>query len=262
MTAPALPPLPALREITAPPAWGVVDFFSDLHLSAQAPQTLATLSAYLRSTPAHALFILGDLFEVWIGDDVLQNPRGFEAQCCAALAQASAAGKAVFFLPGNRDFLIGAGFAQASAATVLTDPAVLNFAARRWLLTHGDALCIDDHDYQRFRALARSGAWQQQFLAQSCDERQAQARAIRAQSQARQQPLAQYADVDGPAALAWLQAAQAQTLIHGHTHRPARHDIAPGHVRHVLSDWDGSGPEVLRLSASGHLQRIALTGPP
>lgn len=254
---------PQAQELIAPAAWRTVDFLSDLHLQGSEGATLEALAQYLTSSPADALFILGDLFEVWVGDDALAEPGSFEAQACALLAQA-ARQRALFFMHGNRDFLAGSGFAQASGAALLADPTVLQFAGARWLLSHGDALCLGDQEYQRFRPLVRSHAWQQQFLAQPLAQRRAQARSIRTQSQARKDAGQPYADVDDQAASAWLQAAQAQVLIHGHTHRPGLHELGAGRRRYVLSDWEldpahtpAPRADVLRLTAAG-LQRICL----
>ncbi len=254
------PTVPRAEELSAAPAWRTVDFLSDLHLDPGHEATVQALAGYLARTHADAIFLLGDLFEVWVGDDALADPGSFESRCCALLAQA-ARQHALYFLHGNRDFLIGEGFARASGAALLPDPTVLAFAGQRWLLSHGDALCLDDAEYQRFRVLARSPAWQQSFLAVPLAQRRAQARGMRAQSEARKHSGTWYADVDHPAALAWLQAANARALIHGHTHRPATHVLAPGLLRHVLSDWDldATPPraEVLRLTAEG-LERLPL----
>lgn len=252
--------MPRFEELVAPSHWRTVDFLSDLHLQASEPDTLAAWHHYLQTTPADALFILGDLFEVWVGDDALDDPGSFESQACALL-QAASRLRALFFLHGNRDFLIGPGFARHTGATLLHDPTVLVWQGQRLLLSHGDALCLDDVDYQRFRVQARSVQWQEHFLAQPLAQRRAQARGIRAESEARKQSGAVYADVDGPAAIAWLQAAQATTLVHGHTHRPAEHTLAPDLRRVVLSDWDAAAhpprADVLRLTPQG-LERIAI----
>ena len=248
------PTVPRFEELVAPSHWRTVDFISDLHLQASEPATVAAWQNYLRTTPADALFILGDLFEVWVGDDALDEPGSFEAQACALLHAASQR-HALYFMHGNRDFLIGKHFARCTGATLLHDPTVLVWHDQRLLLSHGDALCLDDVDYQRFRIQARSAGWQRNFLVQPLAERRAQARAMRAQSEARKQAAEAYADVDGPSALAWLQAAGAHTLVHGHTHRPAEHVLAPGFQRLVLSDWDATAQpprlELLRLSIAG-----------
>ena len=254
------PTVPPFAELAAPAHWRTVDFISDLHLQASEPATVAACLHYLQATPADAIFLLGDIFEVWVGDDALQDPGSFEAQVCAQL-QAAAQRSALYFMHGNRDFLAGNAFLQHCGITGLPDPTVLTFAGQRYLLSHGDLLCVDDVDYQRFRVQARSHAWQQQFLAQPLAMRRAQARGIRQESEARKQSGTVYADVDRPSAIAWLQAAQAHTLIHGHTHRPADHALTPGLQRVVLSDWDAAALpprlETLRLSAAG-LERVAL----
>ncbi|WP_354442287.1 UDP-2,3-diacylglucosamine diphosphatase [Ottowia thiooxydans] len=250
--------------MTASPHWRALDFLSDLHLQASEPATLAAFERYLQATPADGIFILGDLFEVWIGDDAAE-PGSFEAQCGALLREA-ALRRAVFFIRGNRDFLIGSQFLNTCGAQDLPDPTVLSFGGQRWLLSHGDALCLDDVDYQRFRAQVRSAAWQEAFLTRSLSERQAMGRAMREASTARQSELAEYADVDSQAAKACLVAANATTMIHGHTHRPAEHALGTDEqgralTRVVLSDWhlDDAKPraDVLRLSADG-LRRLSV----
>ena len=137
--------------------------------------------------------------------------------------------------------------------TLLDDPTVLDFAGQLWLLSHGDALCLSDTDYLQFRTQVRSVQWQHEFLGKPLAERQAIARTLRTQSETRKRSGVTYADVDGAASCDWLHTAQASTLIHGHTHRPADHELATGLRRIVLSDWDASATpprtEVLRLSA-------------
>ncbi|MCD2514553.1 UDP-2,3-diacylglucosamine diphosphatase [Comamonas endophytica] len=255
---PALPPPPAAHVLAVPTGWQCLEFISDLHLQASAPRTAAAWLDYLTHTSADAVFMLGDLFEVWIGDDVLDDPHSFESHCCARLREISRR-RALFFMQGNRDFLTGAKFAERSGCTWLPDPTQFDFDGRRYLLSHGDALCIDDTDYQRFRAQARSAAWQQAFLQQPLETRRAQARAMREQSSAQQRAALKYAELDQEASRQWLQAAGATTLIHGHTHRPADHALAPGLQRIVLSDWDleATPPraEVLRLTRGRGLQR-------
>jgi UDP-2,3-diacylglucosamine hydrolase len=249
--------LPRFAEFQAPPTWGTLDFISDLHLHASEPDTFEVWRRYMAETPADAIFILGDLFEAWVGDDMAQEP-GFAADCAAVL-QAGAAHATIFFMHGNRDFLVGDGFLRACRATLLEDPTVLGFGGRRWLLTHGDSLCLADTDYMRFRAQVRDAEWQRAFLAKPLTQRQAIGRELREQSEARKRSGVEYADVDAAAADAWLEAADAQTLIHGHTHRPADHVLAQDRGRTVLSDWDAkSDPvrqQVLRLTRAG-LQRI------
>jgi UDP-2,3-diacylglucosamine hydrolase len=234
------PPLPLpLPEWLPPTGWRRVDLLSDLHLSADTPRTFAAFSDHLRGTDADAVIVLGDLFEVWVGDD--QRTRPFERQCVRLLAE-TARHRRLAFMPGNRDFLLGDAMAADAGLERLEDPTLLVAGDRRWLLSHGDALCLDDVDYQRWRAQARTAAWQQDFAARPLAERLALAAAARADSERRRgsgtfDP-ALWADVDARAALAWLRAADASDLIHGHTHRPGTHRLADGHHRHVLSDWD------------------------
>jgi UDP-2,3-diacylglucosamine hydrolase len=232
--------LPCLQ---APAAWQRIDFISDLHLDAGEPATFEAWAQHMAHTPADALFILGDLFEVWVGDD---NPDPFAQQCVAVL-QATAQRMPLFFMCGNRDFLVGHKFLNATGVQGLSDPTVLDVGMPtadanplRMLLSHGDALCLDDHDYLTFRAQVRAPAWQSQFLAQPLAERQAYARQVRQQSEARKHSQATYADVDTRAALDQLHEANAQVMIHGHTHRPAEHALGAGLCRWVLSDWDAT----------------------
>ena len=252
--------MPPVAELQAPAAWRIADFISDLHLQASEPQTFEAWRRYMRDTPADVVFILGDLFEVWVGDDLAGEP-GFAADCAAVL-QAAAARRAVFFMHGNRDFLVGDGFLKSCGTNLLADPTVLGFGSKRWLLTHGDALCLADAGYMRFREQVRSTAWQREFLSKPLPERQAIARDLRKQSESRKRSAIEYPDIDSAAADAWLRAADAQVLIHGHTHRPADHPLGERH-RTVLSDWDATvSParlEALRLTAAGGAQRIALS---
>lgn len=256
--------VPPIAELHAPPSWGTVDFISDLHLQAGDAATFAAWRDYMESTTADAVFILGDLFEVWVGDDAVAMAAdaqdSFEGRCARLLGQ-TAGRLALFFMHGNRDFLVGPGLMALCHTTLLADPTVLAFNQQRWLLSHGDALCLGDVDYLQFRREVRSPAWQRSFLARPLAERQAIARGLRAQSEARKQSGAAYADVDGSAAREQLEAARAQILIHGHTHRPAVHDLGHGYSRVVLSDWDAEAAvpraEVLRLTANG-LRRIPL----
>lgn len=240
-------------ELIAPSRWACVDFISDLHLHGSDALTFQAWSDYLQHTDADAIFILGDLFEVWVGDDVLSWDAGFEQQCVDVLRQA-AARRDVYILHGNRDFLMGPELMAAAGCTLLDDPSVLSFANQRWLLVHGDAQCLDDTEYMHFRATVRSPAWQQAFLAKPLSERIALARNIRAQSEARKRSDAVYADVDFQAANALLSSANARYLVHGHTHRPAKHALLANRERLVLSDWDlcAQPPraEVLRLRLS------------
>ncbi|MDO9434356.1 UDP-2,3-diacylglucosamine diphosphatase [Hydrogenophaga sp.] len=271
----AATPIDRFAVITAPADWQAVDFISDLHLQAGEPETLEALASYLKSPTTqrgNALFILGDLFEVWIGDDVLTTEASDAADAvfwrtCASALRAFSKHTPVFFLHGNRDFLLGPAALAACGMQGLSDPTVLVFQGRRWLLSHGDELCLADTDYMRFRAQVRTPEWQQAFLAQPLATREGIARDMRTQSEARKRSTGHdqslWADVDTHAARAWLRRADAQTLIHGHTHRPATHALGGGGLqRVVLSDWDlcATPPraELLRLDGQG-LQRLPLT---
>ncbi|WP_119156892.1 UDP-2,3-diacylglucosamine diphosphatase [Caldimonas tepidiphila] len=276
----SFPPVPAPgaapfapQVLEAPAHWRCIDFLSDLHLQGAQPRTFAALRAHLLATPADAVFMLGDLFEAWVGDDAADE--GFERECAELFAQLSRR-LTLAFLPGNRDFLVGPAFLARSGVVGLADPTLLRAFGRSLLLTHGDALCLEDRDYQRFRATVRNPRWQAEFLAQPLARRREIAAALRAESRQRQggpapdaarQPDGLGADVDAQAALAWLQACDAPAMIHGHTHRPADHALADGCWRHVLSDWefdvapDRIRGDVLRLTGDG-LQRLPVAPSP
>jgi UDP-2,3-diacylglucosamine hydrolase len=252
-------PDPEPAAVTLPAQWRAVDFISDLHLCPELPLTLSAWTQYLQTTSADALFILGDLFEVWVGDDALCGE--FEASCAARLTEA-AQRLPIWVMRGNRDFLMGPRFAAASGVTMLADPCVLQAGSHRWLLSHGDALCTDDADYQRFRRQVRDPAWQAEFLRKPLTERRQIAAYLRQQSMARQQhwDTAYSVDIDPALTASWLAAAGTDTLLHGHTHRPGSERRPEGWQRHVLSDWDlddAKAPraEVLRLMP-GSLQRM------
>ena len=261
---------PPLAQLIAPASWRRVDFISDLHLHAADEGTFLAWQQYLLHTSADAVFILGDLFEIWVGDDAaldehLSSPLkdSFEARCAEVLGSA-AQRTPLYFMHGNRDFLVGDEFLQHCQIQFLQDPTVLEFAGQRWLLTHGDALCLADTDYMQFRHQVRAAAWQQKFLARPLAQRQAIALELRQQSKQVQRAAETYADVDAAAARAWLNAAQASFMVHGHTHRPALHDLGHGLQRWVLSDWDCSAAtprsQVLRIQSENGLatvQRIA-----
>jgi len=246
-------PAAALPEYVASPDWQCIDFISDLHLSADTPRTVEAWASHLLRTPAGAVFMLGDVFEAWVGDDACAS--GFERNAVDALRRASAA-RSLTFMAGNRDFLLGAAALRQGGVAQLADPTVLVAFGRRVLLTHGDALCLADTDYQRFRAEIRSAAWQERFLALPLVERRRIAKSLRDASENRKRALSpdDWADIDSDAAARWMEAASAGVLVHGHTHRPSSGAFAPGCVRHVLSDWDldtAARAEVLRYSAAG-----------
>lgn len=243
-----------MHEVVADASWRVIEVLSDVHLSPDMPATFEAWAVQLTSSDADALFILGDLFEVWVGDDARHGE--FELRCQRVLATA-AQRRPVHFMAGNRDFLVGELLLAESGVRALPDPTVLVAFGRRIVLSHGDALCTGDLEYQRFRAEVRSAQWQRDFLSRPLEERRGLARALRDASAARQRALApaDLADVDDAAARSWLEQARATMLIHGHTHRPGSDAPGPGLERHVLSDWDfddgSQRGDVLQLSASG-----------
>ena len=257
-------------EIIAPPHWQMVDCISDLHLQAQEPQTRDALSRFLSESPAQALFILGDLFEVWVGDDQLQSGTGTGIEHeVAAMLHAASQRMAIFIMRGNRDFLMGEQLGAACGAQLLEDPSVLQLGTIRWLLTHGDAQCLADTPYQAFRAQVRSTPWQDRFLSQPLSQRLELARQMRSQSEAqktqRKALHEPWIDLDSATCLGQLQAHAADHMVHGHTHQPAQHPLGLGHSRWVLSDWDLQAKppraEALRLNAAHPApQRIALVG--
>lgn len=225
-------------------------FLSDVHLEAADPATFQAWADYLLHLQADALFILGDLFEVWVGDDILDDPKATFERDCLSRIHAVSHRMPVYWMAGNRDFLLGSAACEAGGMQALSDPCVLHTAESTWLLSHGDALCLGDTDYQLFRAKVRSPAWQQAFLAKPLHERIQEARAIRTQSEARKNAHSVWVDVDASAVIDWLGDHQASLLLHGHTHRAAAHSLGQGLERQVLSDWhaDADPPRLQSLS--------------
>ncbi|HYD34045.1 MAG TPA: UDP-2,3-diacylglucosamine diphosphatase [Methylophilaceae bacterium] len=230
-------------------------FISDLHLCSSRPAISRLFLNFLQEIAGKtdALYILGDLFEYWAGDDDLADPH--HSEIITALSRLKPLGTQVFLMHGNRDFLLGDGFAAAANIILLPDPTLLTLHGRRVLLTHGDTLCTDDVAYQAFRLQVRDSAWQQQFLAMPLSSRKGQIEALRQRSeQEKSQKAESIMDVNNKAVHALLQQyGYPELLIHGHTHRPARHEIRiEGHecVRWVLGDWYEQG-SCLRCDANG-----------
>lgn len=258
---PAPTPLPGpLARLSAEPGWRRVDFLSDLHLCPELPRTVDRFRQHLLATPADAVFLLGDIFEAWIGDDTRHLRGSIEADSMALLREVSRQ-RRLFFMHGNRDFMLGRAMARDSGMTLVDDPLRLDAFGRAWLISHGDALCLDDAAYQRARAKVRR-PWVKALLRSlPLAARRALARHLRARSKASQTDPSQWADVDEAACRDWLRQSGCQALIHGHTHKPAVHDLGDGLQRWVLSDWDfdsAHGPrgDVLVLDADG-LRRTA-----
>jgi len=224
-------------------------FISDLHLAGERPASNEQFFRFLRdeASRAQALYILGDLFEYWVGDDDLKARGGdpLAAEVAASLKALSRGGLQVWLMHGNRDFLIGEGFCEASGARLLADPSVREVNGRKLVLLHGDTLCTDDHDYQAWRKTARSAAWQQTFLARPLAERHAATQGMRAKSKEviAAKP-ADIMDVNAEAVREAFRRHGVQRMIHGHTHRPARHELEVDGTRcerWVLPDWYGRG---------------------
>ncbi|MGH8709536.1 MAG: UDP-2,3-diacylglucosamine diphosphatase [Burkholderiales bacterium] len=224
-------------------------FISDLHLSGERPAINERFFEFLRTqaSRAAALYVLGDLFEYWIGDDELDAAGGdpLARRVAEALGQVSQRGVPVAFMHGNRDFLVGARFCRASGARLLEDPSVEKVGGVRTLLMHGDTLCTDDHDYQAWRRTARSREWQREFLAKTLPERRSALEALREKSKevVGAKP-AEIMDVNDSAVREALRTHGLTRLVHGHTHRPARHALeVDGRrcERWVLPDWYGPG---------------------
>ena len=223
----------------APPSWRRLAFISDLHLGADTPRTQALLVRTLESLQADALFVLGDLFEAWVGDDALAQPFAGEV---AAAFHGACRQCPIFFQHGNRDFLLGTAMASACGFQLLDELLTLEVFGRRHLVAHGDAQCIADEPYQAFRAQVRRTDWQQQFLTQPLTQRLAMAAQMRDASKASQSERRDtglpFADPDAELCIRLLREAGASTFIHGHTHRPGRYELGEGRAREVLSDWD------------------------
>ena len=261
--APALPLPEATPTLALPGDWRAIDFISDLHLDATTPGAFDAWAAHLRHARSDAVFILGDLFEVWVGDDIAE--RDFEARCTAVLAEAART-RRIGFMAGNRDFLVGDALLESLGVMRLHDPTRLVAFGPQVLVSHGDLLCLADVAYQRYRRVVRRPDLQRALLALPRSWRSAIGRRLRRQSAARKATgEAVYADVDAEAARGWLRDSVAPVLVHGHTHAPASHALGARQVRHVLSDWhlDGAGAqraEVLRWTAEGFARIAPETG--
>lgn len=215
-------------------------FISDLHLDEVRPQIVDAYVELLagEARDANALYILGDLFESWIGDD---DDAALPARIAQATRALHDAGVPVYFMHGNRDFLLGADYATRAGMTLLADPTVIELGGERVLLMHGDTLCTDDVEYQKFRSLVRDPRWQQQFLAKPLAERRAFAAQARGESRKHTSTAKmEIMDVNQGAVEAAMREHQVHKLIHGHTHRPATHAFTldgSAAERIVLGDW-------------------------
>ncbi len=229
-------------------------FISDLHLGEERAEANERFFSFIEETASGAgsLYILGDLFEYWIGDDDLADP--FHALIAGFLRRLSDAGVALFVMHGNRDFLLARAFCDAAGARLVEDPTTIEAGGVRTLLMHGDTLCQDDTDYQAWRREARSSPWQQDFLGRSLEERRRIILGLREKSRhAVGAKPAAIMDVSPAAVRQAFQEHGVTRLVHGHTHRPGRHDLAVDGrpcERWVLPDWYGPGG-YLEIGAAG-----------
>ncbi|GAA3951750.1 UDP-2,3-diacylglucosamine diphosphatase [Allohahella marinimesophila] len=244
-------------------------FISDLHLDETRPGVLQFFHRFLDAieSSAGALYILGDFFEAWIGDDAAAP---WQNEIADRLKRLSQSGCDIFLMHGNRDFLLGDDFAQRCGGKLLPDPWVTDIHGRRVVLLHGDSLCTDDHRYQKFRSLTRDQAWQQTVLARPVEDRLKLAQQLRTMSQADNSTKAQdIMDVNALAVAGCFDASDCHLMIHGHTHRPALHATPAAasklRLRYVLGDWhehmhyiraNDEGIRLLRLSPD-HLAKPA-----
>lgn len=236
---------------------------SDLHLHAGASDIAEGFLTYLEREARHAdaLYILGDFFEAWVGDDYQGE---FEARILEALGRLTAGDTRLYFMHGNRDFLIGDGFARATGATLLPDPCVVELGGERVLLMHGDSLCTRDEAYMKFRAMARDPQWQAQILALPVEQRLELAKSLRSQSgEANSNKAEDIMDVTPDEVVETMAAHGVHTLIHGHTHRPAVHELEVNGEparRIVLGDWQPDQGWEIRIENVGEpeLRHFAL----
>jgi UDP-2,3-diacylglucosamine hydrolase len=234
---------------------------SDLHLDASRPQVTALFKQLVagEARGLEALYILGDLFEAWVGDDDTDPHHDGVRRSLRALTES---GVAAYFMRGNRDFLIGERFAADTGMHVLEDPVVIDLYGTPTLLTHGDTLCTDDLAYQAFRKTVHDPAWQQAFLSQPIEARRAMAGEARAESRRHQQNQApEIMDVNQDAVVEMMRSHGITRMIHGHTHRPNVHHFTVDGVdytRIVLGDWYEQG-SILRCDADGcRLEQLPL----
>lgn len=215
-------------------------FISDLHLDPARPQITELFLELLdkEACCSDSLYILGDFFEAWIGDD---DPDPHHIPVIAGLRKLTDAGTPVYFMHGNRDFLIGKGFAQLTGCRLLTDPTVIDLYGTPTLLMHGDTLCTDDVEYQQFRKMVRNPEWQAAFLAKPLEARRAFAAQARSESKTRTREKAdEIMDVNQNAVEKVMREHGVTRMIHGHTHRPAVHRFTVNGeplTRVVLGDW-------------------------
>ena len=227
-------------------------FISDLHLTTQAPDILLNFRTFIDSLKCTSrVYILGDLFEYWLGDDASEMLGHQQAE--KVIQKLSEKGTKVYFIPGNRDFLVGKNFAFRTGAKILDDPTIHEFFGIKFLLLHGDTLCTDDKQHQQFRNMVNSSEWQSTFLRKSISQRDMLAQSIRFRSdENKRYKSSAIMDVNQNTVNSLFKSANVNFMIHGHTHRPAIHHwvINKKQVyRIVLGDWS-NGPSWLKVSQS------------
>jgi UDP-2,3-diacylglucosamine hydrolase len=238
------------------------ELISDLHLSQATPRTTAALVRHLEISKAEHLIVLGDWFDAWVGpEQSLEEPA---TEVARAVRKRVARGFSVSFMPGNRDFLLSESTLSDWHVALLPDPFRLVLGGTACLLSHGDALCLADADYQAFRRVARGDDWQRQFLDKPYAQRLALAARLRADSEiAKRSKSMATMDIDRSEALRWLAAADSQMLIHGHTHRPGSERLSETCTRHILSDWhlDGDDGQAGTLAPRAEVMQLASPKP-
>jgi UDP-2,3-diacylglucosamine hydrolase len=256
------------EHMELPGNWKRIDFISDVHLREADTATFAHWAHYMRKTTADVVLILGDLFEAWVGDDVLTDgqpglfeqgrPINFEQECAQVLRDCSEL-RPTYLLLGNRDFLLGPDFFLNTGVYPLADPCVLTANGKRFAISHGDALCTDDLPYMRWRAMVRQPQWQNEIQAQPLEVRRAFAKHLREEKPTSGEPL--ITDINLQEAANLLGRLKAVCLVHGHTHQPGRSQLPGKLFREVLSDWDCQvhppRAQVLRFEG-GHWHRLSV----
>jgi UDP-2,3-diacylglucosamine hydrolase len=229
-------------------------FISDLHLDSSRPAVTQALAEFLgQNTHCDSLYILGDLFEAWLGDD---DDSPIALQVTALLKKFSDSGPSLYLMQGNRDFLMGPAFCDTVGGQLLNDPTVIDLYGTPTLLMHGDSLCTDDVEYQAFRKTTRDPKWQAQMLCHTLEERKAFAAHLRSVSKESNSNKAQDIMDVSPATVGKVMSEHGvQQLIHGHTHRPARHEIPSG-LRWVLGDWEQQGWAIQVSSSKFELNKF------
>ncbi|MGZ3236514.1 MAG: UDP-2,3-diacylglucosamine diphosphatase [Burkholderiaceae bacterium] len=243
-------------------------FVSDLHLQESHPRTTQAFFDFLknRAMRAKQLYLLGDLFEYWAGDDDLVTP--FNKKIADAIRRISDAGIAVFWIAGNRDFLVDEDFARSAGMTLLPDPYVAQIAGQQIVLAHGDAQCTDDVSYMAFRNQVRQPEWQEKFLSQSLSKRKEIIAGMRTESRSSQRNKSmEIMDVNAAAISSLFDASGTSVMIHGHTHRPARHEYHGKNnvrVRYVLPDWECDSEPVrggwIAVGSDSSIKRFDING--